>query len=156
MNHRPNFPNEIFWGKEYSWRMDRKVNGWFCLAAILSGLADILFAHTVSQWPLWARVAIVLVEFFALAMWARSLTLWIRGMDELHRHITTSVVLASVSATFFFMMLWHGLDRVGLFEVLFTKPKSGGSWDICTVCHGSLLLILFYAVAQTIFNRRYK
>ena len=156
MNNKPNLPNEIFWGKEYSWRMDQKVNGWLCVAAVTSGLADIIFARTVNHWPLLARVGIVLVEFIAIALWARSMTQWIRGMDEMHRRITTSVVLTATGATFFFMMLWHCLNRVGLFDVIFVKPKPGGSWDICTVSHGFLLLIIFYGIAQTIFNRRYK
>ena len=156
MTNKPNLPNEIFWGKEYSWRMDQRVNGWFCAAAVISGLADIIFLHTVSHWPLGVRVGIVLAEFFALALWARSLTQWIRGMDEMHRRITTSVVLSAVGATFFFMMLWHCLNRVGLFDVIFAKPRPGCSWDICTVCHGSLLIVLFYGIAQVIINRRYK
>ena len=156
MNAKPNLPNEIFWGKEYSWRMDGKVNGWLALAAVISSLADILFAHTVKQWPLEARVGVVLAEFLALALWARSMVWWIRGMDELHRRIMTSVMLSATGATFFFMLLWHRLDREGLFNVIFRQPKSGGSWDIGTVCHGFLLFVLFYGIAQAVFNRRYK
>jgi hypothetical protein len=156
MNNRPNLPNEIFWCKEYSWRTDTRVNGWLGLAATISGFTDIVFASTVNQWPLWVRAGIVIAQFFALALWARSMTLWIRGMDEMHRRITTTVMLMSVGATFFFMMLWHRLYRVGLFDVIFAKPKPGASWDICTVCHGFLLFVLFYGIAQAIFNRRYK
>ena len=156
MNAKPNLPNEIFWGKEYSWRKDRTVNGWLALAAVISSLADIIFAGTVSHWPLEARVGIVVAEFLALALWSRSMVRWIHGMDEMHRHITASVVLTAVAATFFFMMLWHRLNHVGLFDAIFTKPRSGGSWDICTVCHGFLLFVLFYGIAQVIFNRRYK
>src|SRR5882724_9006376 len=126
------FRTKFFWGKEYSWRMDSKVNGWLALAAVISSLADILFAHTVKQWPLEARVGVVFAEFLALALWARSMTRWIRGMDEMHRRITTSVMLAAVGATFFFMLLWHRLDREGLFNAIFPQPKPGGSWDICT------------------------
>lgn len=155
MNTKPNLPNEIFWGREYSWRMDRKVNGWLCAAAVISSLADILFSSVVGQWPLAARAAIVLAEFLALALWTRSMTQWIRGMDELHRRITTSVMLFATGATFFFMLLWHGLNRVGLFDALFGQPKPGGGWDIGTVCHGFLLLVFFYGIAQKIFNRRY-
>ena len=156
MNTKPNLPNEIFWGKEYSWRIDRKVNGWLCVATVISSLADIIFAHTVKQWPLEARVGIVLAEFLALALWARSMTRWICGMDELHRRLMTSVVLSAVSATFFFMLLWHGLNRVGLFDVIFGKPRNGSGWDIGIVCIGFLLFVLFYGIAQAVFNRRYK
>ena len=157
MNSRPNIPNEIYWGKEYSLRMDQKVNGWLIVATIISAFADIMFPHVVRQWPLGWRVGIVLAEFIAIALWARALTHWIRGMDELHRRITTSAILSAVSGTFFFLMLWHRLDRAGLFNALFGPPKKPGvGWDICTVGHGFLLLIIFYAIAQAIFNRRYK
>jgi len=130
MNNRPNIPNEIYWGKEYSWRMDQKVNGWLIAATIISAFADVMFPHLVRQWPLGWRIGIVLAEFIALALWARALTLWIRGMDELHRGITTSAILSAIGATFFFLMLWHRLDRAGLFNVVFGDPKTGGSWDV--------------------------
>lgn len=145
MNTKPNVPGEIFMGeKEYSWRSDWNVNGWLFVATIISALADIMYPQVVRQWLLGWRVGIVLAEFFAIALWARSLTRWIRGMDELHRRITVSAVLFSVSATFFFLMLWHRLDAAGLFNTAFDVPKGGGSWDICTVGHGFLLLTLFY------------
>ena len=156
MSNKPNLPNEIFWGKDYSWRKDRQVNSWLASAAIISGLADILYASAVRQWSTEARVGIVLTEFLCLALWARSMTLWIRGMDEMHQRITTSVVLAATGATFFVMLLWHNLNRAGLFNVLFGQPKPGTSWDIGTVCHGFLLLVLFYGIAQKVFNRRYR
>jgi len=156
MNTKPNIPNEIYWGKEYSLRMDQKVNGWLIVATLISAFADVMFPHVVRQWPLGWRVGIELAEFTAIALWARALTRWIRGMDELHHRITTSAILSAVSATFFFLMLWHRLDRAGLFDTIFPKSKNGGSWDICTVGHGFLLMVLFYAIAQTIFNRGYK
>jgi hypothetical protein len=157
MNIKPNVPGEIFMGeKEYSWRADWKVNGWLFVATLISAFADIIFAHIVRQWPLGWRVGIVCAEFAAIALWARSLTHWICGMDEMHRRITTSAVLFAVSATFFFIMLWHRLDRAGLFDAIFPKPKAGGGWDICTVGHEFLLLTLFYFLGHTVFNRRYK
>lgn len=157
MNNRPNIPGDIFLGeKDYSWRMDWKVNGWLFVAAVISALCEIMFPQAVRQWPLGWRTAVVIAEFLAIALWARDLRAWIRGMDELHRKITTSAVLFAVGATFFFLMLWHRLDQAGLFALL-PKPKHGGvGWDICTVGHGFLLMTLFYFVAQTIFNRRFK
>ena len=157
MNNKPNVPGEIFLGeKEYSWRADWKVNGWLFVATLISSFCDIIFHHAVWQWPLIWRVGIVLAEFLAILLWAKNLTRWIRGMDELHRRITTSAVLFSISATFFFLILWHRLNRAGLFEAILPKPKAGGSWDICTVGHGFLLLTLFYFAGFSIFNRRYK
>lgn len=157
MNTKPNVPAEIFMGeKEYSWRKDWSVNGWLFVAAIISAFCDVMFPQMTRQWPLEVRVGIVCAEFAAIALWVRSLTLWIRGMDEMHRRITTMSVLFAVSATFFFAMLWHCLDRAGLFNAILPKPKAGGGWDICTVGHEFLLLTLFYFIGQTIFNRRYK
>lgn len=156
-NLKPNVPGEIFLGeKDYSWRKDWNVNGWLFVATIISALCDIMFSQVTRQWPLGARVGIVCAEFATIALWVRSLTRWIRGMDELHRRITTSAVLFAVGATFFVMMLWHRLDAAGFFDAIFGRPKPGGHWDICTVGHGFLLLTLFYFLGHTIFNRRYK
>jgi hypothetical protein len=157
MKTKPNIPGEIFLGeREYSWRADWRVNGWLFVATLISGFADIIFHHATSQLPLAARVGIQVAEFCALALWARSLTRWISGMDEMHRRITGSAVLFAASATFFVLMLWHRLDAVGFFNAMFGMPKSGSSWDICTVCHGFLLMTLFYFAGQTVFSRRYR
>jgi hypothetical protein len=132
------------------------VNGWLFVATLISAFCDIIFYHAVWQWPLSYRAGIVLAEFLAILLWARNLTRWIRGMDELHRRIIMSAVLFAVGATFFILMFWHRLDAAGFFNAIFGQPKSGGSWDICTVGHGFLLLTLFYFLGHTIFNRRYK
>jgi hypothetical protein len=156
MNDKLNIPDDIAFGqKEYSWRKDFKVNGWLFVAAIISGLCDVMFPHVVKQIPLAWRVAIVVAEFLAIWLWTRDLRAWVRGMDELHKRITVSSILFAVSATFFVMMLWHGLDRAGLFNVIFGKPGRNG-WDICTVGHGFLLMTWLYFSAQGFFNRRYK
>lgn len=157
MSDKPNIPGEIFLDEaEYSWRADWTVNGWLFVATIISGLADIMSPQIVRQWPLAARVAIPMAEFIAILLWARGLSRWIRGMDELHRRITTSAVVFALSATFFVLMLWHRLDSAGLFNAVFGRPRGGGSWDICTVGHGFLLLTLFYFVGHRIFNRGYR
>ncbi|HEV2694160.1 MAG TPA: hypothetical protein VG347_14795 [Verrucomicrobiae bacterium] len=157
MNAKPNVPGEIFLGeKDYSWRADWRVNGWLMVATVISAGCDIIFVHAVKQWPPGGRVGIVLAEFLALALWARNVTHWIRGMDELHRRITTAAVLFAVSATFFCLMLWHRLERAGLFDAILPGSKTGMGWDICTVGHGFLLLTLFYFAGFSFFNRRYK
>jgi len=157
MNTRPNVPDEIWLGrKEYSWCSDLKVNGWLFVATIISALADILFPHIVQQWPLGARVSIVAAEFIAIVLWVRSLTRWIQGMDELHRRVTVSAVLFSIGATFFLLMLWHRLNAAGVFNSVFGASKADGSWDICTVSHGFLLMTFFYFAGFSIFNRRFK
>jgi len=157
MSNKPNVPGEIFLGNaDYTWRMDWEVNGWLFVATLISAFADIMFPHVVRQWPIEARLGIVFAEFLTIALWARSLARWIRGMDELHRRITVAAVLCSIGATFFVLMLWHRLEAAGLFNAIFPQPKAGGSWDICTVGHGFLLLTLFYFASHSLFNRRYK
>ena len=157
MTNKVNVPEEIALGsKDYSWWTDWHVNGWLFLATLLSGFSDIVFSSAVKQWPIGYRVAIVLIQFFAILLWARSLARWIRGMDELHRKVTVIAVLFATSATFFFVMLWHRLDAAGLFRVAFPSRNPNVSWDIGTLGHIFLLLMFFYFLGQSILNRRYR
>lgn len=155
MNNKLNVPDEIFLGgsKIYSWRTDLRVNGWLMLAVLMSGASDFFFPHQVRQLDVALRTLIALAPFFAILLWARSLAQWIRGMDELHRRITLAAVLFVVSATFFFVLLWHRLDVAVFFEAICSGRKSG---DIGTVGHVFLLMTLFYILGHSIFNRRYK
>jgi hypothetical protein len=103
------------------------------------------------------RTFIAVMPFLALVLWMRSLAGWIRGMDELHRRITVAATLASVSATFFFVVLWHRLERAGFFRAIFPPGRtSEATWDISTVGHIFLLMTLFYFAGYRFFNRRYQ
>lgn len=154
MNNKPNLPNEIWLGKkEYSWRSDLRVNGWLIVATLISAFADILYSRAVSEWSVPGRAAIALAQFAAIALWARNLVCWIRGMDELHRRVTGSAALFAIGATFFFIMLWHRLDAAGVFRAVF---PGRGSWDIATITHAFLLMTFFYFAGFSIFNRRYR
>ena len=158
MNNKPNLPDEIWLGKkEYSMRTDWKVNGWLSVAALISCASDFLFPRQVNQWHVALRTIIALAPFLAILLWARSLARWIRGMDELHRRITLAAVLFTVSATFFLVMLWHRLDKAGVFEAIFPAGNNpDASWDIGTVGHIFLLLTFFYFLGYRIFTRRYQ
>jgi hypothetical protein len=158
MNNKPNLPDEIWLGKkEYSAWTDWKVNGWLFMATIISGLSDIMFPHEVKQWPIAVRTLVALLPFLALLLWMRSLTRWIRGMDELHRRITLAATLFSVGTTFFFVVLWHRLERAGVFQTIPTTGKySDASWDIGTIGHIFLLMTFCYFLGYRIFNRRYQ
>src|SRR3954464_14400674 len=130
MNTKPNLPDEIWLGKkEYSAWTDWKVNGWLFVATIISGASDIMFPQVVREWPIAVRALVALVPFVLLLLWVRSLARWVRGMDELHRRITLAAILFTVSATFFFVVLWHRLERAGVFQAIFTT-RSPASWDI--------------------------
>ena len=136
---------------------DLRVNGWLFVATISSGASDIMFPSIVREWPVSVRTIVATIPFLAILLWVQSVTRWIRGMDELHRRITLAAILFSTNATFFFVMLWHRLDRAGTFQAIL--PGSGNaeaSWDIGTVGHIFLLLMFFYFSGHSIFNRRYQ
>jgi len=158
MNTKPNHPDEIWLGKEvYSLRADWKVNGWLFIAALVSCASDILFPVQLQQWPVVLRAVVALIPFLAILLWARSLARWIRGMDELHRRITKSAVLFTVSASFFVVMLWHRITKAGVFQALFPgRGNPDASWDIGSVGHVFLLMTFFYFLGWRIFNRRYQ
>ena len=157
MNTKPNVPDEIWLGKkEYSAWKDWKVNGWLFVATIISGASDIMFPHIVREWPIAVRVLVALIPFIALLFWIRSLARWIRGMDELHRRITLAATFFTVSATFFFVVLWHRLEKAGVFQAIFPPGNPSASWDIATVGHIFLLMTFCYFLSYRIFNRRYQ
>ena len=150
--NKPNLPDEIWLGKkEYSMWTDWRVNGWLFTATIMSAASDIMVPHLVKQWPLALRATIAVVPFLAILLWARSLARWVRGMDELHSRITLAAILFATNACFFFVLLWHRLDKAGVFP-----STAGFSWDIATVGHVFLLMTFFYFLGYRIFNRRYQ
>jgi hypothetical protein len=103
------------------------------------------------------RTIITLAPFLVFPLWVRDLARWVRGMDELHQRITLAAILFAVSTTFFFVLLWHRLDKAGFFQSFFSAGKySDASWDICTFGHVILLLTFSYFLGHAIFNRRYK
>jgi hypothetical protein len=78
-------------------------------------------------------------------------------MDELHRRITLAAILFTVSVTFFFVMLWHRVEKAGVFQSVSSVDKySEASWDIGTVGHIFLLMTFCYFLGYRIFNRRYQ
>jgi hypothetical protein len=158
MNAKPNLPDEIWLGKkEYSAWTDWKVNGWLFVATIISAASDILFPSVVREWPVAARALLALLPFLALLLWMRNLARWIRGMDELHRRITLAATFFAVSTSFFLVVLWHRLERAGVFQAIFPMGNaSAASWDIGTVGHIFLLMTFGYFLGYRIFNRRYQ
>jgi hypothetical protein len=157
MNNKLNVPEEVIPGKDYSFWADMKVNGWPVVAALIWGASDVLFPHMVRLWPIGWRVAIAVAPFLIIPLWVRDVTRWIRGMDELHQRITLAAILFAVSTTLFFVVLWHRLDKVGVFQAILPTSKNPDvRWDICTFGHSALLLALFYFLGYAIFNRRYK
>ncbi len=155
--NKPNLPETIVPGKSYSFWVDTKVNCWLGVAALISGISDVVFHFVVKDWPLGWQVAIVLAQFLAILLWVRSFRRWVRGMDELHQRIAQASIFFAVSAAFFLIVLLDRLGKVGLFRAVFPGNKYFNNGpDILTVCHVFLLTAFFYFFGHFIFNRRYK
>jgi hypothetical protein len=152
MNNKPNVPDEIYLGKkEYSWRVDWKVNGWMFVAFVISAASDGFFHDRIKTWHIVWRIIIAIAPFFGILLWVRDLTRWIRGMDELHRRITLAAILFSVSTAFFIVALWHLLAKTGIWQTFFHNFFDPNSvWVILS------LMTVFYFRGYSIFNRRYK
>lgn len=157
MKNTPSVPDElIMFDRQFSWRTAWTVGRWCFAAIVLSAICDVFFGATTAQWPCGWRVGIVFAEFFALALFWRDAASWLRGMDELQRHITMGVLMFAVAASFFFFLLWLGLERAGFFHVVFGPPIWNNSWGISSVAHVGMLLGGFYGLGFLIFKRRYK
>ena len=152
MKNKPNVPDEISFGKEeYSWRMDWRVNGWMFAAFFISSVSDVFFPDQIKTWRVAGRAIIEIAPFVFLLFWARDLTHWIRGMDELHRRITQAAILFAVSATLFVVALWHVLAGAGV-----CQPVALHLFDPNSVWVILWLMTFFYFLGYSIFNRRYK
>jgi hypothetical protein len=144
MNTSP-VPDElIMFDRQFSWRTTFRVGrGWF-LALVLSVVCDWIFPDLKRHWPSEWRAALVAVEFLAIVLFIFDAIKWIRNMDELQRRITLAALMFSVSASFFFFVLWLRLEREGFV-----------TWDDSSVGDCCVLLGGFYGLGFLIFKRRY-
>lgn len=145
---KPNLPEEVQPGRQYSFRADLKANAWMWVAIAVSAGGDLFLHQQISRLPTTWRILIALIPFLAIALWVRSLAQWISGMDELHRRITVAASLFATSATLLLITLWNALVAV----LRDSKPAG----DIGTVWLLLWLMSVFYLVGRGIFNRRYR
>ena len=147
MNTKPNIPEEIAPGKDYSFWADMKVNGWCWVAVLTSFVNEVFLLPLHKDWPVEIRVVVALVPLVASLLWMRSVAGWIRGMDELHRRITLAACLFATIATLFVVTTLHLLVVAGVFPIKFQVTASFVIiW----------LVVCFYILGHSIFNRRYK
>jgi len=85
MNSKPNLPEEIEPGRDYSFRTDLRVNAWSWVAVLTSFAGEVLLLPHHKDWPVVLRAVIALVPLMASLLWVRSIARWMHGMDELHR-----------------------------------------------------------------------
>ena len=158
MNNKPNIPERLIPGKNYSFWADMKVNGWMTAAVLTAFVSDMLLHSNVSMyfhlhekdwpvlfgllnphaenWPVVIRVIIELIPVLLCLFWVRSVARWIRGMDELHRRITLEACLFAVIGTLLAVTVWHRLDKAGVLEAVFQPPSPPlEHWDFRQLAH---------------------
>jgi len=167
MNNKPNIPQVVLPGKNYSLLADMKINGWLFASWPIIFLSDLwLFNH--EDCPLMLRVIIALIPLAMCLLWIRGVARWIRGMDELHRRITLEACLFAITWTFFVITAWQHLKHEGILEAIFRSSHSflgelalgfnlAGltEYDFYYPLAVSLLCSFFF-LGHTIFNRHYK
>jgi hypothetical protein len=156
MNNKPNVPEELVPGKNYSAGADAKVNGWMVVAVMGAGLAD-AWLHYHPDCPLMWRTVIALIPLPASLLWARSVLRWMRGMDELHRRLTLEACLFATVCTLFIITAGSRLKQTGVLDAVLQATRLNFeqmNFAQYTLAVG--LMYCFYFLGQFILNRRYK
>jgi len=157
MNGKPNIPEEIGWGKQYSWRASLKAGGGWMMLAFLTDLPGIYLIEHHRDWRLALRAAIALVPLIATLLYVRSIARWVRGMDELHRPITLTAFLFATVAYLFLTAAWFLLNHAGIWSAIAQTtglhleriPFSNCTFIIC-------LTYILFGAGYSVFNRRYQ
>ena len=157
MNSKPNMPEEIGWGKQYSWRVALKAGGGWMMLAFLTDLPGIYLIEHHKDWPVALRAVIALIPLIATLLYVRSAARWVRGMDELYRRIALESFLFATVAYLFLTAAWFLLNQAGVWDAvaqttglhLERMPFSNCTLIIC-------LTYVFFGVGYSIFNRRYQ
>ena len=182
MSNKPNDPEECINPKKICLWTDTKVNYWLFIGIVV-GLANEILFHTVGppldgvlredflNWPVGIRLIIESVPLLAGLLWARSMARFIRGMDELHRHITIQAWLIAALATLVFISIWPMLDAAGISGSVYYATHFHGEftdkphffpvlWLLLdkppSIFLTLFLLNAFYILGYFILIRRYK
>ena len=154
--NKPNLPEELFFGKSYSFQANLKVNGWAFVAMLVSFAGDMLL-HRYQDWPVALRSIIVLAPLLPALLWVRSVAQWIRGMDELHRRVSLEACLFAAVWTLFIVTGWHVLDAAGVFQAAcFQAPRVHLASHFRSCSFPITLVMGFYFLGHVIFIRRYQ
>lgn len=157
MKNKPNIPEEIGLGKQYSWRASLKAGGGWMMLAFLTDLPGIYLIQHHKDWPFALRALIALVPLMASSLYVRSTARWVRGMDELHRRIALEAFLFATVAYLFLTAAWFLLNNAGVWDALAQATglhleRMPFSNCTCIIC----LTYVFFGVGYSIFNRRYQ
>jgi hypothetical protein len=158
MNIKPNIPEEIGLGRQYSWRASLKAGGGWMMLVFLTDLPGLyLIEHHQQDWPLALRMVIALVPLLATLFYVRSTARWVRGMDELHRRIALESFLFATVAYLSLSAAWFLLNQAGVWDAaaqtmglhLERMPFSNCTFILC-------LTYVFFGAGYSVFNRRYQ
>jgi cation transport ATPase len=167
MNSKTNIPQVVMPGKNYSFWADMKVNGWIFASWPTIFWGD-LWLYNHEDCPFMLRVIIALIPLAMCLLWIRGVARWIRGMDELHRRITLDACLFAITWTFFVITAWQHLKHKGILEAIFRSShyflgELALGFNLAGLTEydfyyplAVMLLLSFYFLGHTIFNRRYK
>src|ERR1022692_3176317 len=106
MNAKPNFPEEIMFGRHYSIRANIQANVWAFVAMLLSWAGDMLLSLP-RDWSVAERATIALVPLLIGLLWMRGFARWVHGMDEMHRRLSMEACLFATGVTLFVVTIWH-------------------------------------------------
>src|SRR5581483_3134485 len=118
MHDKPNVPEEIGWGKQYSWRASLKAGGGWMMLAFLTDLPGIYWIEHHKDWPVALRTVIALLPLIATLLYVRSTARWVRGMDELHRRLALESFLFATVAYLFLTATWFLLNQAGVWDAI--------------------------------------
>jgi hypothetical protein len=167
MNNKPNDPEEILPGKNYSFWADMKVNSWFIITALTAIVGDtwtVFHKHC----PILLRVIFAVIPPIACLVWIRNMARWIHGMDELHRRIIVEVFLFATVWTLFVILAWERFKQMAILETIFPsfqlfieRENSDMFCLVMAISHVEYLLtipmfVFFYFIGYLIINSRYK
>jgi hypothetical protein len=155
MNTKPNFPEEIMFGRHYSIRANIQANGWAFVAMLLSWAGDMLLSLP-RDWSVAQRAIIALVPLLFGLLWVRSFARWVRGMDEMHRRLSMEACLFATSMTLFVVTIWHVLDKAGAFQAGSEMTKLHLDSHFHTASFPISLVGALYFLGYAILNRRYQ
>ena len=148
MNSKPFLPEEVEPGSgHYSLQTDIRVNGWAWAAVLTSFVGEVILLPHHTDWPSAARALVALIPLLAGLLWVRSVTRWLRGMDELHRRITTAAAVFASVTTLFVVAASRQLVVAGVLPV-----HSQGFAGFVIIW----LVVCFYLLGRKLFNRRYE
>ena len=115
-----------------------------------------LIDHT-QNWPLVWRLAIAVIPLIATLLYVRSTARWVRGMDELHRHVVVEAFLWATVGYLVLGAVWFSLNTAGVWAAV--AYATGLHLERIQFSNWTTILCLTYVlfgIGYSRLNRRYR